>query len=56
MLNDIITEVFKSKMILVGSSTINNGILTAAAGIKELWNPDEDALKRCRAFGESLEI
>ncbi len=98
--NDIITEVFKSKMILVGSSTINNGILTAAAGIlemikgmkftnkkaaafgsygwsgesvkiitellkeakfevvndgiKELWNPDEDALQRCREFGKSL--
>ena len=98
--NDIITEVFKSKMILVGSSTINNGILTAAAGImemikgmkftnkkaaafgsygwsgesvkiitellkeakfdvvndgiKELWNPDEDALQRCREFGRNL--
>ena len=98
--NDIITEIFKSKMILVGSSTINNGILTAAAGIlemikglkftnkkaaafgsygwsgesvkiiteqlkeakfdvvnegiKELWNPDEEALERCREFGRNL--
>lgn len=98
--NDIMTEVFKSKMILVGSSTINNGILTSVAGIlemikglkftnkkaaafgsygwsgeavkiiteelkeckfevvsegiKELWNPDEDALNRCREFGKSL--
>ena len=98
--NDIITEVFKSKMILVGSSTINNGILTAVAGIlemikgmkftnkkaaafgsygwsgesikiiteqlkeakfdvvndgiKELWNPDEEALERCREFGRNL--
>ncbi len=98
--NDIITEVFKSKMILAGSSTINNGILSAAAGIlemikglkfagkkaaafgsygwsgesvkliteelkksgfevvsegiKELWNPDEDALQRCREFGKNL--
>ena len=98
--NDIITEVFKSKMILVGSSTINNGILTAAAGIlemikglkftnkkaaafgcygwsgesvkiitdelkeakfnvvsdgiREMWNPDEDALNRCKLFGENL--
>lgn len=98
--NDIITEVFKSKMILVGSSTINNGILTAAAGIlemikglkftnkkaaafgsygwsgesikiiteqlkeakfdvvndgiKELWNPNEEALERCREFGRNL--
>jgi flavorubredoxin len=98
--NDIITEVFKSKMILVGSSTINKGILSASAGllemikglaftgkkaaafgsygwsgesvkilngllkdsgfevvnegIRELWNPDEDALERCRKFGEEL--
>lgn len=98
--NDIITEVFKSKMVLVGSSTINKGILSASAGllemikglgftgkkaaafgsygwsgesvkiingllkdsgfevlndgIRELWNPDEDALERCRKFGEEL--
>ncbi|HHZ00485.1 MAG TPA: anaerobic nitric oxide reductase flavorubredoxin [Tissierellia bacterium] len=98
--NDIITEIFKSKMILVGSSTINKGILSAAAGllemikglkftnkkaaafgsygwsgeavkiiteqlreakfdvvndgIRELWNPDEEALERCREFGRSL--
>lgn len=98
--NDIITEVFKSKMILVGSSTINNGILSSTAsilemikglgfkgkkgaafgsygwggesvkiiseelkkagfevvneGIKELWNPDEDAQNRCREFGKDL--
>lgn len=98
--NDIITEVFKSKMILVGSSTINNGILSASAGIlemikglkfvdkkaaafgsygwsgesvkiiteelkeskfdvvsegiKELWNPDEDAIQRCMEFGKNL--
>lgn len=98
--NDIITEVFKSKMILVGSSTINNGILSATAGmlemikglkftgkkaaafssygwsgeslkiitdglkeakfevvsegIKELWNPDADALERCREFGKNI--
>lgn len=33
--NDIITEVFKSKAIVVGSSTINKGILTSIAGILE---------------------
>ena len=33
--NDIIKEVFKSKAILVGSSTINNGILSSVAGILE---------------------
>ncbi|MBZ9685412.1 anaerobic nitric oxide reductase flavorubredoxin [Clostridium estertheticum] len=99
--NDIVTEVFKSKMILVGSSAINNGILSSTAailemikglgfkdkkaaafgsygwsgesvkiiteelnkagfeiineGIRELWNPDEIALDRCRNFGKSIE-
>lgn len=98
--NDIITEIFKSKMILVGSSTINKGILSGTAsileiikglsfknkkaaafgsygwsgesvaliteelkkagmevvnsGIRVLWNPDEDALKECVAFGKSV--
>ncbi len=98
--NDIITEVFKSKMVLVGSSTINHGILSSTAailelikglqfkgkmgaafgsygwsgeslkiinqelkdagfnlvneGIKELWNPDEEALARCKEFGKEL--
>ena len=33
--NDVITEVFKSKGILVGSSTINNGISSSIAGILE---------------------
>ncbi|MBN2396071.1 MAG: anaerobic nitric oxide reductase flavorubredoxin [Candidatus Atribacteria bacterium] len=33
--NDVITEVFKSKMILVGSPTINKGISVAVAGILE---------------------
>lgn len=95
--NDIITEVFKSKAILVGSPTINRGILSATAGIleeirglgfkdkraaafgtygwsgesvamiterlrtagftllndglKELWNPDEQALANSVSFG-----
>jgi len=98
--NDIITEVFKSKMVLVGSSTINKGILSSTAailemikglefkgksaaafgsygwsgesskiitedlskagfeiineGLRELWNPDEDGLSRCRNFGEII--
>jgi flavorubredoxin len=98
--NDIITEVFKSKVVIVGSSTINNGILSSTAailemikglqfkgkkgaafgsygwsgesvkiindelnkagfeiiseGIKELWNPDEDGLNRCRDLGRSI--
>ncbi len=98
--NDIITEVFKSKMVLVGSSTINKGILSSTAailemikglgfkdkkaaafgsygwggesvkliteelnkagleiineGIRELWNPDDNALERCKDFGKSI--
>lgn len=98
--NDIAVEAFKSKIVLVGSSTINNGILTSTAailemikgfkfkgkkgaafgsygwsgestkliteelgkagfeiineGIRELWNPDEDALDRCREFGKLI--
>ncbi|MCJ7689685.1 MAG: anaerobic nitric oxide reductase flavorubredoxin, partial [Clostridiaceae bacterium] len=98
--NDIVTEVFKSKMVLIGSSTINKGILSSTAailemikglefkgkkaaafgsygwsgestkiitedlnkagfevineGIRELWNPDEDGLRRCREFGRSI--
>ena len=30
--NDVITEAFKSKTVVVGSPTINNGILHSAAG------------------------
>jgi len=98
--NDIIVETFKSKVVLIGSSTINNGILSSTAsiiemikgfkfkgkkgaafgsygwsgeavkliteelekagiktinsGIRELWNPDEEALNRCRDFGKSI--
>ncbi|AWK50713.1 MBL fold hydrolase [Clostridium beijerinckii] len=98
--NDIIVETFKSKIVLIGSSTINNGILSSTAsiiemikgfkfknkkgaafgsygwsgeavkllteelekagiktinsGIRELWNPDEEALNRCRDFGKSI--
>lgn len=98
--NDIVVESFKSKIVLIGSSTINNGILSSTAsilemlkgfrfrgkkaaafgsygwsgeavkimteelekggfeiinsGIKELWNPDEEALNRCREFGKAI--
>lgn len=98
--NDIITEVFKSKVTLVGSSTINRGMLSSTAsilemikglgfkekkaaafgsygwggesvkliteelnkagfeiindGIREMWNPDDEALDRCRNFGENI--
>lgn len=98
--NDLITEIFKSKAILAGCSTVNKSIMHAVAGImdmikglglknkkaaafgsygwsgesvaileqrlkdakleviepgiKELWNPDDDAMERCRAFGKAF--
>ncbi|WIV13351.1 anaerobic nitric oxide reductase flavorubredoxin [Proteiniborus sp. MB09-C3] len=100
--NDILTEVFKSKAILVGCSTVNKGIMYGTAGIlemmkglgfknkkaaafgcygwsgesvkliteelkkggfevvnggiRELWNPTEDAKERCREFGKEFAI
>jgi len=98
--NDVLTEIFKSKAVIIGSSTINKSILTSISGmldmlkglglknkkaaafgsygwsgesvqiinerlkdakfqvigdgIKELWNPDEEALDRCREFGRNF--
>jgi len=98
--NDILTEVFKAKAILVGAPTINKSITYAATGIlemmkglafkekkaaafgtygwsgespkiimeelgkagfeivsdpiKELWNPDEEALERCKEYGKAF--
>lgn len=98
--NDVITEIFKSKVLLVGSATVNKSIMSATAGIldmirglglknkkaaafgaygwsgeavkileeklkngkfeilesgiKELWNPDKDAMNRCRQFGKNI--
>jgi len=33
--NDIVTEIFKSKAVLAGSSTVNNRYLSAMAGLFE---------------------
>lgn len=98
--NDLLTEIFKSKAFLVGSPTINNGLLYSVAGIiemikglkfkqkkaagfgcygwsgesvkliteelgktgasvvdegiRELWNPDQEALERCRSYGRNF--
>jgi flavorubredoxin len=49
--NDVITEVFKSKAVLVGSSTINKGILTSVAGILEEIRGLEFKGKKAAAFG-----
>ena len=98
--NDVITEIFKSKALLIGSATVNNSVMHATAGlldmlrglglknkkaaafgaygwsgeavqmledklrnakfqmldsgIKELWNPNKEAMDRCRQFGENI--
>ncbi|NLK20634.1 MAG: anaerobic nitric oxide reductase flavorubredoxin [Epulopiscium sp.] len=49
--NDVITEVFKSKGILVGSSTINNGILSSTAAILEEMRGLGFKNKKAAAFG-----
>jgi flavorubredoxin len=49
--NDVITEVFKSKAILVGSPTINKGILTSIAAIMEEIKGLGFADKKAAAFG-----
>ena len=49
--NDIITEVFKSKAILVGSPTINKGILTSIASLLEEIRGLSFKDKKALAFG-----
>jgi len=49
--NDVITEVFKSKAILVGSPTINRGILVSVAGILEEMKGLKFKNKKASAFG-----
>lgn len=49
--NDIVTEVFKSKGIVVGSPTINKGILSAIAGILEEIRGLAFGGKKAASFG-----
>jgi anaerobic nitric oxide reductase flavorubredoxin len=49
--NDIITEVFRSKAILVGSPTVNKGMLTKIAGILEEIRGLGFGNKKAAAFG-----
>jgi len=49
--NDAITEVFKSKAVLVGSSTINRGILCSVAAILEEMRGLAFKNKKAAAFG-----
>jgi flavorubredoxin len=49
--NDIITEIFKSKAILMGSPTINRGILVSVAGLLEEIKGLQFKNKKAAAFG-----
>ena len=49
--NDVITEVFKSKSILVGSPTVNKGILTSVAALLEEIKGLKFKNKKAAAFG-----
>ena len=49
--NDAITEIFKPKAILMGSPTINRGILVSVAGILEEIKGLKFRNKKAAAFG-----
>ncbi|OZV10624.1 MBL fold hydrolase [Tissierella sp. P1] len=49
--NDVITELFKSKAILFGSSTVNKSIMHATAGILEMIKGIGFKNKKSAAFG-----
>lgn len=49
--NDVITEVFKSKLVVAGCSTINRGILSSMAGILEMIHGLGFKKKKGAAFG-----
>jgi Uncharacterized flavoproteins len=49
--NDVITEVFKSKLILVGSPTIGKGVTSATAAILEMIEGLRFKKKKAAAFG-----
>jgi flavorubredoxin len=49
--NDVITEVFKSKTVVMGSPTVNNGILTHCASILEEMKGMKFKNKKAAVFG-----
>lgn len=49
--NDVLTEIFKSKAFLIGSSTINKGILYSVAGMIEMIKGMSFKNKQASAFG-----
>lgn len=48
---DVLTEVFKSRIIIVGSPTVNNGYLHSIAGILEMIKGMKLKNKKAAAFG-----
>jgi flavorubredoxin len=49
--NDVITEVFKSKAILLGSPTVNNGYLHSIGGLLEMMKGLKFKNKKAASFG-----
>ena len=49
--NDVILDIFKSRAVLIGSSTINNGILTSIAGLLEEMKGMKFKNKKASSFG-----
>ena len=49
--NDVITEVFKSKAVIMGSPTIGNNILHSVAGFVHLMKLMKFKKKKAAAFG-----
>lgn len=49
--NDIITEIFRSKMIFLGSPTINNGFMHSLGGLLEMIKGLKFQNKKAAAFG-----
>jgi len=50
-LSDLITEIFKSKAILIGSPTVHNGVLYTIAGLMEFVNGMKFKNKKAASFG-----
>lgn len=49
--NDIITEIFKSKAVLIGSPTVNNGFMSSIAGLLEMMKGLKLKNKKAATFG-----
>lgn len=49
--NDVLTEVFKSKTVVVGSPTVNNNVMHSMAGFTHLMKAMRFKNKRAAAFG-----